>query len=75
MGESPNIYASLVFIALMGLFILPMLPVGYNFIAEITYPCSEVMSVGIMMVFGQFLVIVLTQIASRLGSTDNSINT
>jgi len=36
-------------IGAMGFFILPILPVGYNFACEITYPVSEVMSNGMMM--------------------------
>lgn len=38
-------------IATLGFFILPVIPVGYSFSIELTYPVSEVMSNGIIILF------------------------
>lgn len=53
-------------IGVMGFFILPILPVGYNFACEITYPVSEVMSNGIMMLMAQLTGLVLTALCGAI---------
>mmetsp|Transcript_11360 Transcript_11360/g.19148 ORF Transcript_11360/g.19148 Transcript_11360/m.19148 type:complete len:448 (-) Transcript_11360:58-1401(-) len=42
-------------IALLGFFILPIIPVGYSFAIELTYPASEAMSNGILMLLSQIV--------------------
>lgn len=53
-------------IGIMGFFILPILPVGYNFACEITYPVSEVMSNGVMMLSAQLSGVLLTAFCSAI---------
>ena len=50
----------------MGFFILPILPIGYSFAVEITYPVSEVMSNGTMMLVAQLLGCLFTAITSAM---------
>jgi len=42
-------------IAFLGFFLLPIIPVGYSFAIEMTFPVSEAMSNGIMMLFSQII--------------------
>jgi len=42
-------------IAFLGYFILPIIPVGYSFAIEVTFPVSEAMSNGIMMLCSQIV--------------------
>jgi hypothetical protein len=56
-------------IALFGFFILPIIPVGYSFSIELTYPVSEVMSNGIIMLFSQFMGTILTTVGTNLASS------
>ena len=56
----------------MGFFILPILPVGFSFIVEITHPVSEIMSTGLMMSLGQIAAIVLTVVATQMGKRSSS---
>ena len=37
----------------LGFLLLPIIPVGYAFGAELTYPISEAMSNGVMILFSQ----------------------
>ena len=61
-----NIIIVSINIACMGFFILPILPIGYSFAVEITYPVSEVMSNGTMMLVAQLLGTLLTGITSEI---------
>lgn len=47
--QTGNVFIVCCNIGCLGFFILPILPVGYSFAVEITYPVSEVMSNGNMM--------------------------
>ena len=38
---------------LLGLFLLPMLSIGFSYTAEVSYPVNEPLSTGIMMLFSQ----------------------
>ena len=64
---SPDFTISLILIFCVGFFILPILPVGYSFIVEVTHPVSEIMSTGVMMCLGQIAAILLTVAASFMG--------
>ena len=46
-----NTLYSCINIALVGIVILPIIPLGYSFSIELTYPVSEAMSNGVMMMF------------------------
>ena len=46
-----NIYLVLVNISLVGFFLLPIIPLGFGFSIEVTYPVSEAMSNGVLMLF------------------------
>jgi len=48
---SKTMYAIIPNVAFLGFFLLPILPLGYSFGSEITYPTSEAMSNGIMCMF------------------------
>ena len=60
-------------IAAMGFFILPILPIGYSFAVEITYPVSEVMSNGTMMLVAQLLGTLLTGITSEIHASHDQM--
>lgn len=49
--ETRNIYLVLFNISLIGFFLLPIIPLGYGFSVELTYPVSESMSNGVLMLF------------------------
>ena len=51
-------------IAVVGFFVLPIFPVGYSFSVELTYPVSEAMSNGGMMLFSQLLGVGITFLAT-----------
>ena len=55
-------------IAALGFFILPIIPIGYSFAVEITFPVSEVMSNGTMSLVAQLFGTLLTAIASEIHS-------
>lgn len=63
----PSLPLCCVMVALMGFFILPVLPVGFSFVTEVTYPVSEVMSVGTMMLAGQIMAVIVTTTATMVG--------
>jgi hypothetical protein len=48
---SMNIYFVIPNVFLLGFFTIPIIPIGYSFSVELTYPISEIMSNGIMMMF------------------------
>lgn len=54
-------------IGMLGFFVLPVLPVGLSFATEVSYPISEVMSVGTAMLLGQVMAVILTSSASIVG--------
>ena len=53
-------------IACMGFFILPIIPVGYSFSIELTFPVSEAMSNGIIMLFSQIVGTGVTYVSTKL---------
>jgi sugar phosphate permease len=53
-------------IAVMGFFILPIIPVGYSFSIELTFPVSEAMSNGIIMLFSQIVGTGVTYVSTNL---------
>lgn len=53
-------------IAVMGFFILPIIPVGFSFSIELTFPVSEPMSNGIVMLCSQIVGTGVTYIATKL---------
>ena len=53
-------------IALLGFFLLPIIPVCYSFAVELTYPVSEAMSNGLLMLFSQLVGIVDTTAGTEL---------
>ena len=55
-------------IAILGIFILPIIPVGFSFSVELTYPVSEPMSNGLMMFFSQIIGTGITVLATDLTS-------
>lgn len=57
-------------IACLGFFILPIIPVGYSFSIELTYPVSEVMSNGIIMLFSQFIGTIVTYVGTVVAQKD-----
>jgi hypothetical protein len=42
-----------VLIGFLGMFVLPQVPIGFSFLVEVSYPVSEVMSIGLVSFFGQ----------------------
>ena len=62
--ESFNILAPN--IAVLGFFILPIIPVGYGFCSELTFPVSEAMSNGIMGLFSQVMGTAVTSTATKI---------
>ena len=48
---SGNLYLVLVNISVVGFFLLPIIPLGFGFSIELTYPVSEAMSNGVLMLF------------------------
>lgn len=64
--ETGSVFFVSINIASMGFFILPILPIGYSFAVEITYPVSEVMSNGTMMLVAQLLGCLFTAITSAM---------
>ena len=55
-----NINIVLINVAAIGFLLLPIIPVGYAFGAELTYPISEAMSNGVMIMFSQIAASALT---------------
>ena len=56
-------------IAILGIFILPIIPVGFAFSVELTYPVSEAMSNGLMMFFSQLIGTGITFVATSVAGT------
>ena len=50
----------------LGFFLLPILPVGYSFGSELTYPISETMSNGVLSLFAQLVGTGITSICTKL---------
>lgn len=53
-------------IAVLGLFLIPIIPIGYSFSIELTHPVSEAMSNGVMVFFSQIVGTVITIIATPI---------
>lgn len=53
-------------IAFMGFFLIPIIPIGYSFSVELTYPVSEAMSNGVMVFFSQILGTLITILATAI---------
>lgn len=50
----------------LGVFVLPIIPLGYSFSVELTYPVSEPMSNGIMILISQLVGTVVSIIGSYI---------
>ena len=61
-----NVYLVCLNISALGFFLIPVLPVGYSFASEITYPASEVMSNGNMMLVAELIGSGLTTLLSNV---------
>jgi hypothetical protein len=57
-------------ISMTGFFLLPIIPLGLGFSIELTYPVSESMSNGVLMLFSQIVGSVVTFLGSYLCSRD-----
>jgi len=72
----PNSFITVtVLISLVGIFMVPIMPIGYYAAVELSKPMSEPMSSGIIMVFAEFIGVALTYLISYLSdqrSTGNS---
>jgi FLVCR family feline leukemia virus subgroup C receptor-related protein len=55
-------------ISIVGFFLLPIIPLGFGFSIELTYPVSEAMSNGVIMLFSQIVGSLVTYLASWLCS-------
>jgi hypothetical protein len=53
-----NIYA--INTGVLGFFVISIIPIGYSFSVELTYPVSEVMSNGLILVLSKLLGAILT---------------
>ena len=72
-GLGPEFFPLVVInIGCVGMFIIPIIPVCYAFSVELTYPVSEAMSNGCMMLISQLLSVIGTVIATKL--TDDNPN-
>lgn len=67
---SRNMWLLEVNIAFVGFFVLPIFPVGYSFSVELTYPVSEAMSNGGMMLFSQLLGVGITFLATVIADKE-----
>ena len=55
-------------ISVVGFFLLPIIPLGFGFSIELTYPVSEAMSNGVLMLFSQIVGSIVTFLGSYLCS-------
>jgi len=62
----------MVFIAVLGFMMMPLLPLGYDLACEITYPVGEAMTGGMLNIGGQIFGIILTYGLSPLITDDTS---
>ena len=62
----PALVPVVINIGAVGVFIIPIIPVSYAFSVELTYPVSEAMSNGSMMLVSQLLSVFATIIATKL---------
>lgn len=62
------VWVTAVNIGILGVFVLPMIPIGYSFSVELTYPVSEAMSNGFMVFISQIIGSVLVIVATKLAS-------
>ena len=56
-------------IGLFGFFLIPIIPVCYSFSVELTYPVSEAMSNGCMMLISQLFSVLGTILATKLADS------
>lgn len=61
-----NVYLFCLNMALIGLFLLPIIAVGYSFCAELAYPTSDSLSSGIMMLLSQVFGTIVSYAATIL---------
>jgi hypothetical protein len=57
----------------VGFFLLPIIPLGYGFSIELSYPVSESMTNGVMMLFSQMLGSGVTFLAGYLCTLGNVV--
>ena len=67
--QTKNVYLVSLNIGFLGAFVLPIIPVGYSFAVKVSYPVSEVMSTGSMMLVGQLTGVLSTIVASNMSQT------
>ena len=59
---------------MLGLFNLPVIPIGFSFCVELTYPLGEALSNGLMMLLAYICGTTLSLIGSIICEGDNEIN-
>lgn len=57
-------------VGIMGILIIPIIPIGYSFSIELTYPVSEAMSNGFIVFIAQIVGTILTIVATKLSATN-----
>ena len=62
--ETENMSIVLIIVGFFGFLLLPITPVGYSFGSEVTYPISEAMSNGVMILFSQLTGSALTPLVT-----------
>merc|ERR1719329_2028571 len=67
-----NVYLFCLNMALIGLFLLPIISVGYSFCAELAYPTSDSLSSGIMVLLSQIFGTIVSYAATILIEKFNS---
>jgi hypothetical protein len=55
-------------IALLGFFLIPIIPIGYGFSVELTYPVSEALSNGLMVFFSQIVGTCITTLGTIIAN-------
>lgn len=63
-----------VLISMVGIFMVPIMPIGYYAAVELSKPVSEAMSSGIIMVFAQIIGTSLTYLISYLSDKNSTVN-
>lgn len=71
--KAPNFILACVAISLVGFFILPITPIGLSFLTEVTYPVSEVMTLGTASFFGQLLGIIVVTLVEAVNTDGKRI--
>jgi sugar phosphate permease len=63
-----NLLLTVLNIAILGIILLPIIPLCYSFSIELTFPVSEAMSNGVMMMFSQIVGSITTVLGTKLAS-------